>query len=113
MFTVRVEYDGQTHDIPCADGQSILDAVEASGHWDEVPCSCRAGVCTTCAAWLLSGEVDAPFATLVEDIQQQGFILTCSSTPKSGSEMVHVRLGAFETVYHMQYGRFEANTEKS
>lgn len=108
MRYIRVEFEGKCEDIPCAEGQTILDAVESSGHWSDVPCSCRAGVCTTCSAWLISGGIEAPFATLDKEIGKQGYILTCSSTPKKGSEPVHVRLGAYETVYELQYGRHES-----
>jgi ferredoxin len=104
---ISVEYQDRTEVIRCRQGQSILEAVEASGLWDEVPSSCRAGVCTTCAAWLLSGEVDDPYAAIDPSIRQQGFILTCSSTPKPDSGPVCVRLGAYDFVYELQYGRFE------
>ncbi|KAK4529703.1 hypothetical protein CCYA_CCYA02G0560 [Cyanidiococcus yangmingshanensis] len=106
-INITVEYGDRTEVVRCRPGQSILEAVEASGLWEEVPSSCRAGVCTTCAAWLLSGEVDDPFAAIDSSIRQQGFILTCSSSPKPDGGPVHVRLGAYDFVYELQYGRFE------
>lgn len=104
---ITVEYQDRTEVVRCQPGQSILEAVEASGLWTEVPSSCRAGVCTTCAAWLLSGDVEDPFAALDANIRKEGFILTCSSTPKADAGPVRIRLGAYDQVYEMQYGRFE------
>lgn len=111
LYTVTVDYLGERVRVPCAAGQSILDAVEQAAHWDEVPCSCRAGVCTTCAARLLAGSVDAPFAALNESVTDQGFILTCSSTPTTAN--VHVQLGAFDDTYERQYGQYEVDARAS
>lgn len=59
---------------------SILDAAAAAGL--EVPFSCTSGVCGTCRAKLLEGEVrmDRNFALDKADLAA-GFVLTCQSHP--------------------------------
>ncbi|HEY0856707.1 MAG TPA: 2Fe-2S iron-sulfur cluster-binding protein, partial [Albitalea sp.] len=59
---------------------SILDAASAAGL--EVPFSCTSGVCGTCRAKLLEGEVrmERNFALGKEDLAA-GFVLTCQAHP--------------------------------
>ncbi|MFI5613759.1 2Fe-2S iron-sulfur cluster-binding protein [Amycolatopsis sp. NPDC051903] len=42
-------------EIPCADGQTVLEAAEQAG-W-AIPYSCRKGVCTSCVGSLVAGSV--------------------------------------------------------
>ncbi|MEO8936749.1 MAG: 2Fe-2S iron-sulfur cluster-binding protein, partial [Burkholderiaceae bacterium] len=62
------------------DQPSILDAASAAGL--EVPFSCTSGVCGTCRAKLIEGEVrmERNFA-LDKDEVAAGFVLTCQSHP--------------------------------
>jgi ring-1,2-phenylacetyl-CoA epoxidase subunit PaaE len=64
------------------DGDSILEAALKQGA--DLPYSCKGGMCCTCKAKLLEGEVemDVHYGLETEEIEQ-GFILTCQSHPKT------------------------------
>jgi ring-1,2-phenylacetyl-CoA epoxidase subunit PaaE len=65
-----------------ADGGNILDAGLENGV--DLPFSCKGGVCATCKAKLVEGEVDMDRnQALQADEIAQGFILTCQSHPIS------------------------------
>jgi ring-1,2-phenylacetyl-CoA epoxidase subunit PaaE len=61
-------------------GESVLDVVLGAGV--DVPYACKAGVCCTCRAQVLAGEVrmDANFALEQHEVDR-GFVLTCQSHP--------------------------------
>ncbi len=85
---VTVRLDGIAIDFDLAyDGQAILDAAAKAG--TELPFSCKGGVCATCRAKLLEGEVamDTNYALEPDEIKA-GYILTCQSHPRSPSLLV-------------------------
>ncbi len=78
---ITIVRDGLKRDISFFKGQpSILDAASAAGL--EVPFSCTSGVCGTCRAKLVEGEVrmDRNFALDKQDLAN-GFVLTCQAHP--------------------------------
>ena len=80
---VQVQLDGRvfSFDLPY-NGQAILDASMQTGA--DLPFSCKGGVCCTCRAKLVKGEVDMDINYALEPWEvEQGFILTCQSHPKS------------------------------
>jgi ring-1,2-phenylacetyl-CoA epoxidase subunit PaaE len=84
--TIGVTLDGRTRTIPF-DGTNILDSARKAGM--PAPFACKAGVCATCRAKLVSGAVDmAAQYGLTEEEVAEGYILTCQSVPVGGDVVV-------------------------
>ncbi len=66
--------------------QTVLEACEAAGF--TLPYACRYGGCVTCAARLVSGEVDQPEAVgLKRYMVEADYILTCVAHPRTDCEL--------------------------
>lgn len=88
MSKVSIKLDGIMFDFELSkSGESILDGALHQGA--ELPYACKGGVCSTCRAKLLSGEVsmDSNYA-LEPDELAKGFILTCQSHPVTDSVVI-------------------------
>ncbi len=77
--TVTLDGRTRTFRIP-RDGTRLLDAFNA--HSMDAPYACRAGVCSTCRAKLLTGEVEMAANHALEDYEvRAGYVLTCQGVP--------------------------------
>ena len=85
---MQIVLDGRRRMVPFdADRGNILDSARAAGL--PAPYACKAGVCATCRAKLVSGEVEmaANYGLSKEEVAQ-GYILTCQSVPKGDGVVV-------------------------
>jgi ring-1,2-phenylacetyl-CoA epoxidase subunit PaaE len=83
-----VTLDGATRSFRMPkEGTSLLDAaLEASL---DAPYACKAGVCSTCRAKVLEGEVEMAVNHALEDYEvRQGYVLTCQCFPLSDRVVV-------------------------
>ncbi|MFI2431500.1 2Fe-2S iron-sulfur cluster-binding protein [Streptomyces sp. NPDC018693] len=78
--TVTARLDGRAGSWPVRDGESLLETVLRNR--PDAPYACKGGVCGTCRAFLVSGEVrmDRNFALEPEETDA-GYVLACQSHP--------------------------------
>jgi ferredoxin len=100
-YTVEINHQGTTHTISVPENKTVLAAAQEAGL--ELPFSCSAGVCTTCAALVTEGEVDQTDGMGVSpDLQAQGYALLCVAYPRSD---LKVETEKEDIVYQKQFGQ--------
>lgn len=86
--SVQVTIDGRTTEVKIPEeGVSILDAALAADL--DVPYACKGGVCSTCRAKVVQGEVrmDVNYA-LEDDEVAEGYVLACQCHPLTDNVVV-------------------------
>ncbi|PMB17110.1 2Fe-2S iron-sulfur cluster-binding protein [Fischerella thermalis] len=101
IYTVEINHQGKTYTLQVPENETILSVADAQGL--ELPSSCHAGVCTTCAGQIISGTVDQTDGMGVSpELQEQGYVLLCVAYPRSDLKIVTEKE---DTVYQLQFGK--------
>jgi ring-1,2-phenylacetyl-CoA epoxidase subunit PaaE len=85
--TVTIRLDGRESTFDMAPDGRVLDAALAVR--PELPYACKGGVCSTCRALVVEGQVEmARNYALEPDETARGYVLTCQSVPISANLVV-------------------------
>jgi ferredoxin len=100
-YAVEINHQGNKQTIQVSEDQTILQAAQDAGI--DLPFSCSAGVCTTCAAHLSEGQVEQSDGMgLSPNLQAEGYALLCVSYPRSNIKLESEKE---DMVYQRQFGQ--------
>ena len=84
---LRIVLDGKTHDLTMQAHEHVLDVALNAGL--DLPYSCKGGVCCTCRAKVMEGQVTMSKNFTLEPWEmEQGFVLSCQSRPTTPQVVV-------------------------
>ena len=100
-YTVEFLHQGSTYTVEVPEDKQLLRAANAAGI--ELPSSCNAGVCTTCAAKIIEGQVEQSEGMGVSaELQAEGYVLLCIAYPRSN---LKIETEKEDIVYDRQFGK--------
>ncbi|WP_373536910.1 2Fe-2S iron-sulfur cluster-binding protein [Microcoleus sp.] len=100
-YTVELLHQGSTYTVEVPEDQPILQTALAAGI--DLPNSCNSGVCTTCAAKVIEGELKQVDCMGVSpELQTEGYVLLCVSFPRSN---LKIETEKEDIVYARQFGQ--------
>jgi ring-1,2-phenylacetyl-CoA epoxidase subunit PaaE len=84
---LRIVLDGKPYDMTMGPDDHVLDV--ALNHGLDLPYSCKGGVCCTCRAKVMEGNVEMSKNFTLEPWEMaQGFVLSCQARPTTASVVV-------------------------
>lgn len=102
-YSVEINHQGTVHTIAVDGEETVLAAAQAAGL--DLPTSCSAGVCTTCAALVTEGSVSQEDGMGVsQELQDKGYALLCVAYPTSNLKLETEKE---DEVYQAQFGQFQ------
>ena len=95
-YTVTlINEDGEESTFDCDEDVLIMEQAEEEGI--DMPYSCKAGACSTCAGKIIEGTVNQEEQSMLDEEQlEAGDCLTCGAYPTSD---VTIELGKEEELY--------------
>ncbi|HEY9653089.1 MAG TPA: 2Fe-2S iron-sulfur cluster-binding protein [Coleofasciculaceae cyanobacterium] len=100
-YTVEIHHQGKSYTLEVPEDKKILQAAYEAGI--DLPSSCNAGVCTTCAAKLLEGSVEQSDGMGISpELQDEGYALLCVAYPRSN---LKIESEKEEIVYQRQFAQ--------